>query len=523
MDPKLFLTDFGFTLSILISLGAGVIVYFKGRGNAASRSFFFLMIAVSVFQLAHVVGVNLANGVHSRFVLMFTTATILTACFTTRMVLAVLGELERRRSAIRAIYAVGLGLIAFFALFPNYFLHPSRPKLYLPNYYEPGIFYWLLIAFFAITAIYFFGLLISKYFKSSDDIFRNRIKYFFLSILFGYTAGSFGFPLVYDIPVDPIWMMFIGLYTVPLGYGVLKYELMDIKVVAKQAFVYGVVVGVVSVVINAVSFANNILLGLVPRLSPWLLPVVTSILAVSVGSLVWRRLRELDALKYEFITVVTHKFRTPLTYVKWALENLLEKKLPQDEKQLLAQIDESNKKLVRLTDVLVSAARADDSGYRYVFTPISASELLGGVVSGLREKFRARSVSLNFSEDSRLGKINGDSGRLSFVFQVLLLNSLLYTPKGGSVHVALRSQDSGILVRVQDSGIGITREESPRIFQKFFRGSRAKLADTEGLGIGLFIARSIISRHHGKIWFESAGESRGATFFVTLPTVGSRS
>ena len=360
MSTELFFTNIGFTISVLVSLGAGVSVYLKGKDLAPNKAFFFLMLAVGIFQTAHVVGINISDPALSRFFLMFTVATIFTACFTAQLVFAVLGELSRRKADLIVMYAIAISLVLFFVSRPETFLLNSSPKLYLPNYYVPGDYYWILIAFFGLSTVHFMSVLISALLKSRDPIVRNRLKYFMLSIILGYVAGSSAFFLVYDIPVDPIFAILIGLHTIPLAYGILKYELMDIRVAAKRAFVYAVAVGLVSFIINIINLGNNYFLTRNPNFSPWLLPFFSSIVAVAIGTFVWRKIKEVEALKYEFLTVITHKFRTPLTYIKWSLDELRGNPTPAERDRSVEQIRRANVKLVELTNVLIDMSELDD-------------------------------------------------------------------------------------------------------------------------------------------------------------------
>jgi len=104
------------------------------------------------------------------------------------------------------------------------------------------------------------------------------------------------------------------------------------------------------------------------------------------------------------------------------------------------------------------------------------------------------------------------------VLQILLDNAAHYCPAGGPVIITIISQGGrSIVVRVADTGVGISKDELPRIFNKFFRGTEAKKIDTEGMGIGLFMARRTIEKQGGKLWAESAGENKGSTFFIRLP------
>jgi signal transduction histidine kinase len=101
--------------------------------------------------------------------------------------------------------------------------------------------------------------------------------------------------------------------------------------------------------------------------------------------------------------------------------------------------------------------------------------------------------------------------------EVLVENAINYTPKGGQVQVTVHEERGRAVVAVRDTGIGITRDDQNRIFSKFFRSDAAKLADTEGVGLGLAITKSVIEKHRGRIWVESEGRDKGSSFFAAFP------
>jgi two-component system phosphate regulon sensor histidine kinase PhoR len=106
---------------------------------------------------------------------------------------------------------------------------------------------------------------------------------------------------------------------------------------------------------------------------------------------------------------------------------------------------------------------------------------------------------------------------MRFVIQTLVENAINYSKDNCSIIVNVEKKDNMIIISVKDSGIGIAKEELPRMFTKFYRGKEARSTDTEGMGIGLYMTHDIVTRHHGKIWVESEGPGKGSTFSISLP------
>jgi signal transduction histidine kinase len=428
-------------------------------------------------------------------------------------------EKEKRRMII-LIYVIGVGLSIFYLLFPQTFLLPSVPKMYFPNYYVPGNFYWISrVIFQIIVPLYFVYELIRTYRHSPDYIEKNRILYFTISLSLGWFFGVIPVLLIYNVLIDPAWGIFSAiLFLLPFSYAVVRYELLDIKIVAKRAFVYGISVAVVGSVIVLSDSLNQSIESLYPGFPFWLMPIVLAFIAVALGVLVWGKLRDNDILKYEFITTVTHKFRTPLTHIKWASENLSKSALSPEDLTQIGYIESADDKLVELTGLLMNVSGTEDSGYQYHMSRGDLSALAEEVASSVAEQSFIKKIQV-FKDIQPGIYATFDESRIHFIIQTFIENAVHYTPEGGNISISVHRAGKKVLFSVKDSGIGIARDELPRLFTKFYRGYQARLADTEGMGIGLYMSKNIILRHGGKIWGESDGHDKGSTFSFSLKTV----
>ncbi len=231
-------------------------------------------------------------------------------------------------------------------------------------------------------------------------------------------------------------------------------------------------------------------------------------------------MRDIDILKYEFITVVTHKFRTPLTRIKWASE-MLKKSLPKEVGQeahlAIEEVDNANELLVELTDMLVGLRKSDDVNYLYAFEEADVCALVEKASKNMTKHMQDKNLSFRFVCEPGVPTAMLDARRMQFALQIIIENAVVYTPSGGSVSVEVKTRGSHIAIEVKDTGIGISKDDLDRIFTKFFRSKEAKTTDTEGMGIGLFMARQIVDRHEGEIQVSSAGVGQGTTFTVELP------
>lgn len=515
---NLLIHNIGSVLSAIAALSLALFTYFGHPRKVANTTLALTMFSVSVFYISHVIGVNLADPLASRTALMFNVSIIFIVMFNVHCVLAVIGQAHKKRFLIAFFYAVGISLTVFYWLQPDTFLAPSVPKLYFPNYYEAGNYHWVMRVIFNFIIPIYFLIAMFKAYQHGDPIMRNRLKYFFLALTLGYSIGFIPVLLVFNIPVNPNWgLFFIFFYAVPFVYGALSYQLLDIKIVAKRAFLYALIVVSMSLSIIFISFSNNFITARYPTFPLWLIPSLASLIAVGIGLFVWRKVRETDLLKYEFVTIVSHKFRTPLTHIKWATENLMKIKLLPEQRKQIEDIKISNNRLVELTNLLTTLSDPKEESYTYRREAVALETFVRQTITPYLKWFSEKGVRVAFQVANDLPKVFFDPAKIRFVLRTLLENALAYTAAGGTVTVSANADSRRALIRVKDTGIGIAHQDQSRIFLKFFRSAAAKHADTEGLGIGLFIAKTIVERHGGKIQVFSEGEGKGSSFIISLP------
>lgn len=516
---QLAVTNFTYLAGLLFTVIFGIVVYLKSSRHTSHVLFLFMTLALAIFQISHLIGINVSNDEASQSIFMFGLSQIFVACFTIHWILAVLKKDKEKKGMLLGIYTTGVVLFLYFLSHPSTFLLPSVPKMYLTNYYVPGEHYWLGIVFFFAIALYTSYHLVYAYLHS-DAQTKNRIRYFIPSLWVGYVFSPIALFLAYNIEIDPLYSSISTLYIIPLAYGILKYDLMDIRIAAKKALSYAIVVGSVSLGIGSINLVNTWLLDAQPGFPNWLVPLFSSITAVFIGGLVWEKMRELDVLKYEFITVVTHKFRTPLTRIKWATEFLRRVPDESEKEEAVQEIERADELLVELTDMLIGLSKADDSNYTYTFEDFDTLDRIKKIVTLAKKRIVDKKINLNIVCPTPVSRVQADARRLYFVFQILIENAISYTSEGGSITIVIREENnSWVRIEFQDSGIGIAKEDISRIFTKFFRSPQAKKADTEGMGIGLFMTKQIIERHNGTICVKSEGLDKGTTFVVKMPFV----
>ncbi len=516
MSLELLFLNIGFIAVGVMNIVLGVLVLFRGVNTTVKVTYFLTTFSVAVYIIGFLLGVNISDPYLSRIWLSVTMVTMLAVCFSAHWIFATLGLAKKKIKGVILMYAGAVALIVFYATDLDRFSLLPVSKLYFPNYFVAGKYYWVLIAFFSVVVVYSMSTLFAAYMKA-DPVEKNRMKYYIGAFVFGYPLGALAFFLAYNIPIDPIFSMMLGLYTVPLAYGILKYNLMDIHIIAKRAFMYASITALLSGLINSISLTNAYLTSEFPNFPFWFMPLLASVVSVGIGAFVWQKIREVDVLKYEFINNVTHKFRTPLTHIRWLSEDL-RKSVTQDERdKAVEQIQYSSMRLFELTNILIDVAHDDNNDYLYRFTKGDLGLVISNMFKNHKVQITEKKLTMTVDIAPELPQVVFDERRLSFAIQILFENSLIYTPKGGTIKMRLTRDGNNLLFNIEDNGIGIPTEELPFLFSKFYRAQNARRTDTEGMGIGLFMSKSIIEKHNGKVWAESAGVNKGSKFFFTLP------
>lgn len=216
---------------------------------------------------------------------------------------------------------------------------------------------------------------------------------------------------------------------------------------------------------------------------------------------------------------VAHELRTPLTVIQGTLEAMLDGVYPADRDNLQAALAQT-RTLSRLVEDLRLLALADAGRLSLHTAPLDLASFLRETVEAHQTQAQERDVSLALEIPAPLPPVEADRDRLAQVLGNLLNNALRYVPSGGHVTIRARGTEEEVAVSVSDDGPGIPPADLPHLFERFWRGDRARRQATGGSGLGLTIARSLVEAHGGRLWVESAA-GKGAVFTFTLP-VGQR-
>jgi len=226
-------------------------------------------------------------------------------------------------------------------------------------------------------------------------------------------------------------------------------------------------------------------------------------------------LKELDRIKSEFVTTVSHDLRSPLTAILGYVE-LIERAGPvtDQQKEFVRRVRLSVEQITSLVTDLLDLGRIE-SGMDTSKEKTPLAVLARYAVEGLRNAAEIRQISVEASLPDDLPMVTGDPYRLRQMIGNLLENAIKYSAAGGRVEISAEGEGDQVILRVNDNGPGIPTSEQPYLFDKFFRASNVP-EDVTGTGLGLSIVKSIVDNHHGRIWVDSK-IGQGSTFTVVLP------
>ncbi|HYC83375.1 MAG TPA: HAMP domain-containing sensor histidine kinase [Candidatus Paceibacterota bacterium] len=331
-----------------------------------------------------------------------------------------------------------------------------------------------------------------------------------------------------------------GLFGMPilliyLGYLIVKYHAFDLRIFTAQALVISTLAIVIAqyaflhepatIILNTINFVLVLIVGTylskdvrkeieahkqIEKLANKLAETTERLYVTN------EHLEELNRQKTEFVSIASHQLRSPLTAIKGYASMMLEGSFGQlgdQTREATSRIFESSQKLVNVIEDFLNVTRIELGKMKYEMADFDLKQLAETVINELKPTIERKGIAFSFSAEPGTYTINGDQGKISQVLSNLIDNSLKYTPKG-SVAVSVERTGEKIRFKVKDTGIGIAPETLPKLFEKFIRADEAGQTNIKGTGLGLYVAKQIMEGHNGRLWAESEGEGKGATFYA---------
>jgi PAS domain S-box-containing protein len=227
--------------------------------------------------------------------------------------------------------------------------------------------------------------------------------------------------------------------------------------------------------------------------------------------------------KDEFLATLSHELRTPLNAILgWLYLLKSEGTKPENLREALEMIEQSTRAQAQLVEDILDVSRIIMGKVRIELKEVDLTSVIEAAVEAIRPAAEAKGIRLLKVLDSKASPIHGDPARLQQIVWNLISNAVKFTPKGGDVHVLLERADSSAKITVRDTGIGITPDFLPHVFERFRQADASASRRHGGLGLGLAIVRHLTELHGGTVGVESEGEGKGATFTARFPLAAVR-
>lgn len=259
-------------------------------------------------------------------------------------------------------------------------------------------------------------------------------------------------------------------------------------------------------------------------------PEVAALIVISVAVVLFvvgnaiiagfNRIAEANRMKTEFISLVSHQLRSPLSIFKWTLD-VMERdasgrihieRFPHFAKTLRV----TTEAMIRMVNSLLEVSRIEARTFLLKKEQFSLNHLTRGAIEAFDRYARASNIAIDFHPDPLLPELFGDRERIEMVVENFIDNAIRYTLGAGAISITTGQKDGCATWHIRDQGVGIPPKEQDDIFNKFFRAKNAKQKEMHGSGIGLYAARAIIRASGGEIGFRSE-ENKGSIFWFTLP------
>ncbi|MFA6550986.1 MAG: ATP-binding protein, partial [Patescibacteria group bacterium] len=461
------------------------------------------------------------------------------------------GYFKSRRLVSVAYFFIFI-ILGALILFTPYIINDLSVKLNQRIIIHGNLYPFYFIFFFG-GMIWAFLILLKKYYLSQGMI-KSQLRFMLTgTIIPTIFAGVINmvlpaFQIFYYAWTGPIFLLVMVIF---IGYAIMKVRLMDVKLIATQIFTAAITLFTLVEI-----FSARTQVEIIVRIFIFSLTLIFSALLIrSILKEVRRReeienlanklaqvnkryekinkqlqkanieLKNLDEAKSTFISIASHQLRTPLTAIKGYGSMLLDGDFGEitnpKQREGIRIMFVSGNRLINLVENLLNISRIESGRLQFKFEPKQLRDLAHDACETLHQTAEGQKLYLNFIEPPKpLPLVMMDEEKIRQVVLNFIDNAIKYTQTGG-ITVSVNQEGENIVCRVQDTGMGVSKDDQEKLFKKFSRGTGSFLVNTEGMGLGLYVADMMVAAHKGKVWIESEGAGKGSKFCFSLPAAES--
>ena len=529
-----------YTISLLvggiIAIIGGFVVYLNNRNRPDNKAWLFLTLSTAVWSFGYFgMTVSPTHKLAFFFNDLLHIAAILIPIAYLLLVLIITKFWKYYQSTFYIILAIGFSFL--FITGSELFVTDVVQKVSFNFAPVPGKLYILFFVYFVTVITYGIILCLLKIREVKNRNEKFRFLYLILFTLSASIGGGSVFLTTFFPTIPPYPIFLFSIYPLISGYGILRHQLFETKLVTTHAITF-----TLWMVILVRIFFSNSQSDLVINTSFFILAVFFGILLIrnimkeirtkeelaKVNDTLIKKNIELDRIsaeKTEFVSLASHQIRAPLTSLRGYISLLRDEDLgpvSPEAKDALNIMDTSCTTLATVVNDYLDVSRIEQGRMHFDFSDLDIRDLLNECVSELTPSFNKKGLTCVNNIPVRNGSddieylVRVDRSKLKQVIMNIIDNAIKYTPKGNVSITACKKDAHIVRIEIQDTGLGIAPEVMPKLFVKFSRAPDASEANILGTGLGLFIARSFIEAHEGKIWAESQGLGKGSLFVIEL-------
>ncbi len=521
-------------LSMFVHATLGILIFLKGKEDKNGQGYLVVILAILLWSFS-MISYRSADNTNDSIIwarLLYAMATF-----------AVTGFLYFSFVFLNEKVSFGIYKKLTIAILNGLFLFLSLTELVVKNVFIPEqgekIIKWgTLYPFYTIyiSGMFLWGFInLYRKYRLSEGIEKTQISYVFWGYFIGSNlavASNLLLPSFNYFKFNWLGQIFTTIMVGFTTYAILKHHLLNIKVITTEIFVILVSMTLLvrtlfSVTPNEIIFNASIFLGV----ASFGILLIRSVLKEveqreKLETLTTQletantELKRVDAAKSEFVSIVSHQLRTPLTAVKGYISMMIEGtygKLQEAQSSTLQKVFQSAEHLITLVNDLLNMNRIEEGRIIYEFKSVDIAQMVDDTVFEFKKMAEDKKLKLTWIKPHGLPMAWADADKIRQVVMNFIDNSIKYTA-AGSVNVVLKLENDYLVYSVSDTGVGMGPEEKAKLFKKFERGEGGRLMFTGGTGLGLYVAKMMVEAHHGEISGVSAGKDQGSTFSIKIPT-----
>jgi len=435
---------------------------------------------------------------------------------------------EMKFKPLQIFVITGGIFIIFMSFFTNLIVKEIEiQEIGVRPFFGPGAYLFYIFSF--IIFIFIFYRFYKNYIIASREE-KTKIQYFFVGTLIFILLNTF-FNIILPIFRGTFELHQFGNYA-----GIILLGLTAYAITKRELFGVRLILTTLLVAIIAILLAADLVL-LTQKLSFQIIKGFTLILFLYFGYFLiksvireiqrraeiqklYQELEKLDEAKTEFMSIVSHQLRTPLTAIKGYTSMILEGiygKLPEKMQKPVDNVLISSERLIRFVNDILNVTRIETGRLEFIPESTAMEEIISSVIFELDIKAKEKNLYLKWEKPKEpLPKIMIDPDKTRQVILNFIDNAIKYTNEGG-VTVEVGSTKSEVRIKISDTGVGMSKEDIAKLFKSFSRGESGVTYYKEGTGLGLYIARQFVEMQRGRTWAESPGKGKGSTFYIELP------